>query len=87
MDAARLVLDATARWNRLERRVGLLPSEPLVIALSGGADSVLLLALAALSEPRARLHAVHVEHGLRGSESAADAEFCARLCLALGVPL
>ena len=87
MDAARLELDATARWNRLERRVGLDPSEALVVALSGGADSVLLLALAALAKPRRRIYAVHVEHELRGLESRADADFCARLCLDLGVPL
>lgn len=87
MDAVRHKLDATARWNRLARRVGLRVDEPLVVALSGGADSVLLLSLAACAEPRPKLLAVHVEHALRGSESQADADFCARLCLELGVPL
>ena len=80
-------LDATARFARLARRVALDPREPLVIGLSGGADSVLLLSIAAGARPRPPLLAVHVEHELRGDESRADAEFCARLCLALGVPL
>ena len=37
--------------------------------------------------PRPKLLAVHADHGLRGAESDTDAEFCARLCAELGVPL
>ncbi|MEE2940468.1 MAG: tRNA lysidine(34) synthetase TilS, partial [Planctomycetota bacterium] len=33
------------------------------------------------SVPRPKILAVHVEHGLRGAESQADAEFCARLAI------
>ncbi|TDJ72344.1 MAG: tRNA lysidine(34) synthetase TilS [Planctomycetota bacterium] len=76
-----------SRWGYLARAVGLAPEDPVVVALSGGADSVLLLHLVARFQPRARVTAVHVEHGLRGAESAADAEFCAALCTRLGVPL
>ncbi len=56
------------------------------MALSGGADSVFLLHLIARSIPRPKALAIHVDHGLRGSESGGDAEFCARLCAKLGIP-
>jgi tRNA(Ile)-lysidine synthase len=59
----------------------------LLVALSGGADSVLLLHLAATARPRAPLRAVHVDHNLRGEESRGDARFCQNLCRSLGVPL
>ncbi len=60
----------------------------LLLALSGGADSVALLyALCALREKYAvRVCAAHVEHGLRGEASLADARFCEALCARLAVP-
>ena len=60
----------------------------ILIALSGGADSVYLLhTLLALSRLRPlRLEAMHVEHGIRGRESLDDAAFCESLCLSLGIP-
>ena len=61
----------------------------LLVAVSGGADSVALLCL--LAEARERLSlaltAAHVEHGLRGAASVADMAFCQSLCDSLGVPL
>lgn len=62
--------------------------ETLVVALSGGADSVALTdALAALRRRRGfRLVAAHLDHGLRPG-SAEDASFCRKLCKALDVPL
>lgn len=67
-------------------RQGLLaPGERVVVALSGGADSVaLLLALKDLSF--GPLTAAHVNHGLRGEESDRDEQFCRDLCLRLGIP-
>jgi len=62
--------------------------ETLLVALSGGPDSVALLdALALLRRPRGfRLAAAHLDHGLRpGSDT--DAAFCRALCERLGVPL
>ena len=60
----------------------LAPLGRVAIALSGGVDSVTLLALAARGG--ADVCAVHVDHGLR-PDSADDAAFCAELAVALGV--
>jgi tRNA(Ile)-lysidine synthase len=57
-----------------------------LLALSGGADSVLLLHLCAAALPRPDVLAVHVDHNLRGPESRGDARFCENLCRALGIP-
>ena len=65
---------------------GLAPTEPVLLALSGGADSVYLLTALAKAEPRPRVLAVHVDHRLRGDESREDAAFCARTCAKLGIP-
>ena len=77
---------APGRWTQVARAVGLAADAPVVVALSGGADSVYLLQLVAASKPRPRIVAVHVDHGLRGEESREDAAFCARLAASLGVP-
>ncbi len=60
--------------------------ETLLVALSGGPDSVALLdALASLRRRRGfRLVAAHLDHGLRPG-SAADAAYCATLCQGLDV--
>lgn len=76
----------SGRWTQLARSAGLSGHEPVVVALSGGADSVFLLHAVARAEPRPRILAVHVDHGLRGEESQDDASFCARACARLGVP-
>ena len=47
---------------------------------------MLLLHLLAAARPRPALRAVHVDHGLRGEQSRADARFCRNLCRALDVP-
>ena len=58
--------------------------EPLLVLLSGGADSVCLLDVAI--ELEAGVAALHVNHGLREGADA-DEEFCRDLCERLGVPL
>jgi tRNA(Ile)-lysidine synthase len=78
--------DWNRRWSHLARTVGLDPRAPVVLALSGGADSVLLLHLLVAARERPAVTAVHVDHGLRGLESDLDALFCARLARELGVP-
>ena len=71
----------TSRMLSLGDRVG--------VAVSGGADSVALLRL--LEKLRERLAitllVVHFDHGLRGAESEADAQFVDALARAHGVPL
>lgn len=79
--------DWSRRWPALARAAGIAPDERLLLALSGGADSVLLLEWLAASAPRFEVRVVHVDHGLRGAESEADARFCAERCAALGLPL
>jgi tRNA(Ile)-lysidine synthase len=61
----------------------------LVVALSGGADSASLLAVAGLLGGSYRglpLRAVHIDHGLQ-TAAAAFREACTALCGALAIPL
>ena len=70
------------------RRRGLLQGgETVLVAVSGGADSVALLDLLRELAPALglTLHAAHVDHGLR-PEAGADAEFVRALCERLGIP-
>ena len=74
------------------RRLGLpFLGETVVIAVSGGADSVsLLLALHDLvkrKKLRHRIVAAHFNHRLRGAESDADEEYVRHLATTLGVEL
>lgn len=61
------------------------PDERLLVALSGGADSVALLRLAA--EAKAAGAAAHCNFRLRGEESDRDERFVRTLCQRLGVRL
>ena len=60
-----------------------------LIGLSGGADSVALLMtlLPDIRDGRIAAEAVHVNHGLRRTESDDDEKFCRELCEREGVPL
>ncbi len=61
----------------------------LLIALSGGPDSVALLIAAHAWAGRrgAVLEAAHLNHRLRGAEADGDEAFCRELCARLAVPL
>ena len=71
---------------------------PVVLMVSGGADSTALLLLAATSEldiddgrgtariARERLHVLHVNHGLRGLDAQEDEEFVRELSARFGIP-
>ena len=56
----------------------------LLAAVSGGADSMAMLASLCALRPE-RLFCLHVDHSLRPAESAADAEFVAGFCKEQGV--
>lgn len=76
---------APERWARLAEPLGIEADAPVCIALSGGADSVYLLRVIAAARPGVRIVGVHVDHGLRGDESDADARFCLELCASANV--
>ncbi len=60
----------------------------VLVAVSGGADSVALLRLFCAVRDRRRLtlHAAHLHHGIRGQDATEDADFVSALCHALEVP-
>ena len=72
---------------------------PVVLMVSGGADSTALALMACTSTldiadgrgqariARERLHVLHVNHHLRGAASDADEAFVRDLCARLGLPL
>ena len=57
----------------------------VLVALSGGPDSVALLHLLRSVDLALVLEAVHVHHGVRGEEADRDASFCESLCAEVGV--
>lgn len=63
------------------------PGAGVVVALSGGPDSVALLRVAAhwSRQTGAPLLAAHLNHGLRPGDADRDEAFCADLCARLGV--
>ncbi len=72
--------------RHLEHEFPHLVNARLVLAVSGGADSVALLSLTAGVRPAVDPVAVHVHHGVRGADADADAAFCVAACDRLGVP-
>jgi tRNA(Ile)-lysidine synthase len=62
--------------------------QTLLVAVSGGQDSVCLLHLLHHLQPELgiKLHVAHLDHQLRGKESAGDARYVARLAKSLGIP-
>lgn len=80
------------RWRGLYQFImenGMIePGDTVIVAVSGGADSVLLLrGLQALSgQLGCRLHVCHVNHMLRGEAAKEDEAFVRRLAKEMGVP-
>jgi tRNA(Ile)-lysidine synthase len=75
--------DAVERF-RIELDALIDPQAPVGIAVSGGPDSLALLALAAAARP-GLVEAATVDHALR-AESRSDADMVARVAKVLGVP-
>ena len=83
--------------SKLERHVaasarsrGLIAEgDHLLVAISGGPDSVALLSVLATLAPSKRLtlSALHLNYGLRGDESDEDARFVTHLCAEMEIPL
>lgn len=73
----------------LRRARLIVPGDRVLIAVSGGPDSVSLLALLAELAPvwQLGLWVAHINHGLRGAESAEDERFVRQLCDQLSIPL
>ncbi len=89
-DARRIVERAITR--AAQRHALWTPGARLVVAVSGGADSLCLLgALLALRDRGHRLApgeiiVAHFDHGLRGEESSADARFVQQVAAEVGAP-
>jgi len=66
----------------------LVSGKKLVVAVSGGADSVCLLHILVKlqKELGIKLHVAHLNHRLRGTESEADAKYVSDLSRQLGIP-
>lgn len=75
--------------NTLNEYNMLKSGDRIIVALSGGADSVCLLhILNSLKENfNITLEAVHINHCIRGKESDGDEDFCTRLCNNLNIPI
>lgn len=80
----------SARFREFVRARGLLRTgDRLVVAVSGGVDSVALLHLLAEEEARSVLHitVAHFNHGLRPGAAEEDAAFVTRLSEGMGFPV
>ena len=75
--------------NALRRYEMVSPGDTVICAVSGGADSMALLwGMFLLKEKLGiQLEAAHFDHGLRGAESTADAEFVKKFCDFHDIPL
>ena len=82
--------DIVTRFEREVREAleaAQLTGRRLVVAVSGGPDSLALLyALRSIQHDLSlAVHVAHLDHRLRGQDSAADAEFVAQTCAKLGI--
>lgn len=80
---------SAAVYGFIVRHRLLLPGQTVLVAVSGGADSVCLLhVMAGLREKLGiAVRAAHLNHRLRGVESEGDARYVSRLARRLGVPV
>ncbi len=77
--------------HKVQQTIGrhqmVMPGQTVILAVSGGVDSMVLWHLFMCLGPRNQLglHVAHLDHGLRGAESAEAAEFVRRHCATRGV--
>jgi len=83
MDLLTQVMETIEEYGLLVR------GEPVVVGVSGGPDSLCLLHVLKHLAPGygVTLHVTHLEHGIRGEESEADAQFVAGLAHRWGLPV
>lgn len=76
------VRNYVTKWQMLQSE------DCVIVGVSGGADSIclLLLLLDLQKEIGFQMVAVHVNHGLRGTDADADERFVKKFCEGLGVP-
>ena len=81
------LIDQIVRTVQERRLFG--PGQHLLVAVSGGPDSIALLSLLTELAPswRLTLTAVHFNYGLRGGESDGDEEFVSSFCSRRNIPL
>ena len=72
----------------IQRYALISPGDRVLVAVSGGPDSVALLHLLydLREELELRLEVAHLQHGIRGAEAQEDARFVAELAQKLGLP-
>lgn len=76
------VVETINKFNMLKQ------NDNILVALSGGADSVTLLHLLnSLKEYSFNIWVCHVNHQIRGQEAQRDEDFVRRLCKNLSIPL
>jgi len=73
------VIETIEKYNLISH------DERILVALSGGADSVALLHV--LKVLGYKIHAAHINHMIRGEEAVRDERFVVNLCATLGIPL
>ena len=66
---------------------GIAANAPVLLAFSGGADSVALLDRMQTEYPTAPILLAHVNHGIRGEEALRDRAFCERAAKARGLEI
>ena len=73
----------------IERHQMLHPGDTVLVALSGGADSMALLHVlySLKDEYNIGIVAAHFNHGIRGEEAKRDENFCVEVCKSLGAEL
>jgi len=81
----------TELQRNLQESNGPAPGDRVVLAVSGGVDSMVMLHAIAASvregRLRLRLAAAHLNHGLRGDAADADQALVERTCAALGIAI
>lgn len=61
------------------------PENTIILAVSGGVDSMVLLDLVRKCHPEENIIVAHFDHSLRGAESDADSDFVTKFCNSINI--